>query len=81
MRKDSDLEEIQIRLSRPVLRILRLWAKFAGRPLATFVAQIVTARAEANIDVVDNLVVKTAKAQGIEPAELERQWLDEEEAE
>lgn len=73
----EDLIQVRISLSRPVYRIVRLWAAFAGRPVATFLAQIITARAEANIDVVDNLVVKTAKAQGMEPAELERQWLNE----
>ena len=68
---------IQIQLSEQSLRLLTLWSAFHGRPVGTFASQIVSTGIEAHIDVIDNLIRKSAETNGITYQEQIERWLDE----
>lgn len=44
---------------------LKIWAKAHGKTPSAFAAQIVSARIEANLDLVDNLATRQAEALGM----------------
>ena len=58
-------------------RWLRLWARLNGRPPATFISQVVSARLEANLATILDGVEKTAIVQGVTRDELIASWLEE----
>lgn len=66
---------IQITLSAYERRLLKLWAALHGRPLATYAAQIIGARIEANADLIRKEIREMAKSQGIEESTLIAQIL------
>jgi len=73
-----DRRRFTIQLSDFEIRMLTLWAKLHGKPVATYAAQIVGARVEANArDIYANLEY-FANSIGVSPEELEKQWLSEE---
>lgn len=67
-----------VQLSEFEMRKLICWAKAHGRPRATYAAQIVGARIESNIGVIDQMMADIAKHEGISVEELEQRWLNEE---
>ena len=71
----SKVYKITIQLSEFDLRMLILWAKLHGRTKALYASQIISARTEANFDLIKKLVEDEARERGITPKDLERQWL------
>ncbi len=68
----------QISLSQYENRMLRLWARLHGKPRATYGAQIIGARIEANHrDILSQLEV-VAQSRGMTREELEAEWLGDE---
>ena len=67
-----------IQLSEFEMRKLICWSKAHGKAKATYAAQIVGARVESNITVIDQMMADIAKHEGISIEELEQGWLVEE---
>lgn len=57
------------------MRKLICWAKAHGKPAATYAAQIIGARIEANIDTIDKMMGDIAEFEGINKEQLQKQWL------
>lgn len=74
----SDGLRITISLSAYEARKLIAWAKIHGRPKATYAAQIIGSRIEANIETIKAQMEDIARYEGVSVEELERRWLDEE---
>lgn len=68
---------ISITLSDFDARKLRLLAAMKGRQPGVYAAQIVSARIEANLDLIQRLLEDEAKYRGITPEELEKILLQE----
>lgn len=60
------------------MRNLICWSKWHGKPKAAFAGQIVAARIEANVPVINGLLEDEAKAAGCTVEELRQRWLGEE---
>jgi hypothetical protein len=71
----AELTRIVIQLSEADTRLLDLWARLHGRPRSTYAAQIVSARLEANADLIRKEVADYAQSQGKSFSEIEREWL------
>jgi hypothetical protein len=69
---------ITIQLSEAEMRNLIFWARWHGKPKATYAGQVISARIEANIPVINGLLEDEAKAQGCTVDELKQRWLSEE---
>lgn len=69
---------ITIQLSEAEMRNLICWSKWHGRPKAAFAGQIVAARIEANVPIINGLLEDEAKATGCTVEELRQRWLREE---
>ncbi len=67
-----------IQLSEFEMRKLICWSKAHGKAKATYAAQIVGARVESNIAVIDQMMADIAKHEGITIEDLEQRWLTEE---
>lgn len=79
---DDDQVRIRISLSPDEYRMLTLWARWHNRPPATYAAQIVSARLEANVSLIDGVLIpNAAKARGIGEEELIKDWLGKEQKE
>jgi hypothetical protein len=74
----ADPLRITISLSAYEGRKLICWAKIHGKPKATYAAQIIGARIEANLDTIYDQMKDIAEHQGISVQELEQRWLREE---
>ncbi len=82
MSKDmADKLRLTITLSDFAARKLTAWARAHDKSRTAWAAQIVEARVEANLDVIDKLVADCAKAQNTSPEELERIWDEQDEKE
>lgn len=71
----EEIYRITIQLSEAEMKKLKLWAKWHGKPKASYAGQIVSARLEANVDTINKLVADEARVRGISTEELEKQWL------
>lgn len=71
----EEIYRITIQISESEMKVLKLWSKWHGKPKATYASQIISARLEANVDTVDNLVAREARRRGIPSEELESLWL------
>ena len=67
--------KVTITLSAFEMRKLWCWAKAHGKPAATYAAQIIGARIEANIGTIDQMMVDIAEFEGISKEQLESRWL------
>lgn len=74
----EDGTRITISLSAFELRKLTCWAKIHGKPKATYAAQIIGARIEANLQTIREQMSDIAAFEGISIEDLERRWLKEE---
>jgi hypothetical protein len=72
-------KRITITLSDFAFRKLACWAALHERPKTSYASQIIEARVEANIDVIEKLMTDEAKNQGITIEELEAKYLKSEE--
>lgn len=66
---------IMVTLSDFALRNLTLWATLHNKPKATYAAQILESRIEANAKLIEELIQAEAKHRGVTVAELEAEWL------
>lgn len=69
---------VTIQLSEAEMRNLIFWARWHGRPKATYASQIISSRIEANIPAIHGLLEEEAKAQKCTVEELKQRWLNEE---
>lgn len=69
---------ITIQLSEAEMRNLSLWARWHGKPKATYAGQIIGSRIEANMSNINELLEDEAKIQGCTIDELKQRWLSEE---
>lgn len=72
-----DNARLNITISDYDLRKLRNWAKCHGKTPTAYAAQIVSARIEANLDLIDRMMEDIAAYEGKTVEELEREWDDE----
>lgn len=70
--------EFTIRLSQDEAEGLELWAKYHGKGKSQYASQIVGARIEANLKLIDELVERAAESRNISPKELRSLWLGKE---
>ncbi|MBE9042698.1 hypothetical protein IQ235_18215 [Oscillatoriales cyanobacterium LEGE 11467] len=76
---DNDMPlRITITLSAYEGRKLICPSKIHGKPKATYAAQIIGSRIEANFEEINRQMADIAKREGITVAELEARWLAEE---
>lgn len=54
------------------------WGKIHGKPKATYASQIIGARLEANVEVIDRGMQDIAQQEGISVTQLEQRWVEEE---
>jgi hypothetical protein len=73
----DDIHRITIQISDAEMKKLKLWARWHGKPKASYAGQIVSARIEANVDTINRLIADEARTRGISAEELEKQWLQE----
>lgn len=66
-----------IQLSEADMRLLILWSKYHGRTKALYASQIISARIEANFDLIHKLLESEAKEKGISVEQLKHEWLSE----
>lgn len=71
----EEIHRITIQLSEAEMKKLKLWAKWHGKPKATYAGQIISARLEANVETINKLVEDEARTRGVPARELEQQWL------
>lgn len=70
--------EFTIRLSQDEAENLLCWAAYHGKGKGAYASQIVGARIEANLDLIDGLVQRAASSRGITPEEMRNIWLGKE---
>lgn len=70
----TDKLRLTITLSDLAARKLNIWAKAHDKARTGWVAQIIEARIEANLDLIDKLLEDCASARGISPEQLEKEW-------
>lgn len=73
----SKMYRVTLQLSEDEFRLLTLWARWHGKPKATYAGQIISARIEANAKTIYELVEMAAKDRGISFDELKSSWLSE----
>ena len=56
---------------------LKIWGKMHGKSPTAFAGQIVAARIEANLELIDRLLQEMAAFEGISPKELEEKLVKE----
>lgn len=71
---------IIIQLSEQEMQLLELWAKWHGRPAATYASQILAAQIEANTNNIMSLVDHAAEMKGVERSNLITEWLGDDES-
>lgn len=73
----ADMEEnirVNISLSPYDYRKLKNWSTLHGKSPTAFAGQIVAARIEANLDLIDKMVGDYAQTKGMSKEELEASW-------
>jgi hypothetical protein len=68
---------VTLQLSEDEFRLLTLWARWHGKPKATYAGQIVSSRIESNAKLIYELVEMAAKDRGTDFEELKAAWLSE----
>lgn len=74
---DKIMEEnlrVNITLSPYVFKKLRDWAKLHGKTPSAYAGQIVSARVEANLDIIERMLNEYAVIKGISTEELNNLW-------
>jgi hypothetical protein len=79
MYDDDKPQKLTITLSGFEMRKLKCWAEAHGKPTATYGGQIIGARIESNLPIIDQMMTDIARFKGISVDELEKQWLKAEE--
>lgn len=79
MERNTDIEmeeniRVNISLSPYDYRKLRNWSTLHGKSPTAFAGQIVAARIEANLDLINRMMEDYAKTKGISKEELEASW-------
>lgn len=69
---------ITLTLSPYQLRQLIKWSKVHGKTKSVYAAQMLGAKIEENLQLINDQVAEIARHEGITPQELERRWLLEE---
>lgn len=78
LKKMAKSYRITIQLSEAEMRNLIFWARWHGKPKATYAGQIISARIEANVPMINGLLEDESIAQGCTVEELKQRWLAEE---
>lgn len=74
----SAVYKLQITLSRHDVKWLILWSYIHGKPRASYAAQIISARVEANIPLIQSMIADAAADENMEVDEFIRMVLDNE---
>lgn len=72
---------LTITLSDLAARKLGIWANAHEKPRTAWAAQIVESQIETSLDLIERLLVDCARAKGVTPEELEKQWSEQREDE
>jgi len=72
---DEKSVSFTIRLSIDDAEALRAWAKYHGKGLSAYGAQIISSRIEANLGLIDGLVDRAAASRNMSRVDLLKLWL------
>ncbi len=72
---------LTITLSDLAARKLSVWAKAHDKTRTAWAAQIVESQVENSLDLIEKLLADCARAKGVTPEELEKQWSEQKEDE
>jgi hypothetical protein len=72
---------LTITLSDLAIRKLTVWANAHEKSRTAWAAQLVESEIEANLDLIEKLLLDCSRAKGVSPEELEKQWREQKEDE
>lgn len=72
---------LTITLSDLAARKLAIWANAHEKTRTAWAAQIVESQIEISLELIEKLLVDCARARGVKPEELEKQWSEQKEDE
>jgi hypothetical protein len=75
MIEDKKSVSFTVRLSTDDAEALRVWARYHGKGLSAYGAQIISSRIEANLALIDGLADRAAASRNMSRADLLQSWL------